>query len=285
MLFCVQHFMNFRRLQIGSTSDKPTSAMDIRIADISAPCRPPLPEDDEPSPSPNLERTGLSVEFELLLKQLVNLHLSEVAQGTQQTSQYFTAATRLILEFFCAWQPVLRCMSFLRFCLLHKQCFVSEVRQRNLLWFLGRYVSYYVACVLHFPLYFAKNWFAPRILLGSVHTVKDKRVSLVEQGAEAVSIHLTQSKSCMHGKSQTLALQSMKKWKSLNELGHLSLGCTFTHFLEHIFASRWHHAKFCLIHVKYEYWMIVWMCVFFELCFSAFFKFKWHITEARHVLE
>eukprot|EP00434_Breviolum_minutum_P003933 symbB.v1.2.003456.t1/scaffold194.1/size275082/17 len=86
--FSVQHSLS---LQIGSTSDKPTSAMDIRIADISAPCRPPLPEDDEPSPSPNLERTGLSVEFELLLKQLVNLHLSEVAQGTQQTSQYFTA--------------------------------------------------------------------------------------------------------------------------------------------------------------------------------------------------
>eukprot|EP00434_Breviolum_minutum_P003929 symbB.v1.2.003454.t1/scaffold194.1/size275082/15 len=65
--------------------------MDIRIADISAPCLPPLPEHDEPSPSPNLERTGLSVEFELLLEQLVNLHLSEVAQATQQTSQYFTA--------------------------------------------------------------------------------------------------------------------------------------------------------------------------------------------------
>ena len=94
--------------------------------DISAPCQPaPLDGDGSPSPSKNLERTGLSLEFELLLEQLVNLHLSEVAQGTQQTSQYFTAATRLILQFFCSWQPVLRCVSFLHFCLLRKQSFES----------------------------------------------------------------------------------------------------------------------------------------------------------------
>ena len=136
MLFCVQHFMNFRRLQIGSTSDKPTSAMDIRIADISAPCLPPLPEHDEPSPSPNLERTGLSVEFELLLEQLVNLHLSEVAQATQQTSQYFTAATRLILQFFCSWQPVLRCMWFFLClnCFLRKQFFRKHVMSNSKIW-------------------------------------------------------------------------------------------------------------------------------------------------------
>ena len=70
--------------------------MDTDIADISAPHQPPLPEGEQ-APSPNLERTGLSMEFELLLEQLVTLHLSEVAQATQQTSQYFTAATRLIL--------------------------------------------------------------------------------------------------------------------------------------------------------------------------------------------
>ena len=91
--------------------------------DIPAPCVPALPDlpDDEPSPSKNLKRTGLSLEFELLLEQLVNLHLSEIAQGTQQTSEHFTAATRLILQFFCAWQPVLRCVSFLHFCLLRGQ--------------------------------------------------------------------------------------------------------------------------------------------------------------------
>ena len=49
------------------------------------------------------------------------------------------------------------------------------------------------------------------------------------------------------------------------------LGLHETHFLKHIFASRWQHAKMCQVLLKYEYWMIVWMCVFFELCFSAFF--------------
>ena len=96
--------------------------MDTDIADISAPHQPPLPEGEQ-APSPNLERTGLSMEFELLLEQLVTLHLSEVAQATQQTS---TAATRLILQFFCSWQPVLRCVWFFRvFCFLCKQFFES----------------------------------------------------------------------------------------------------------------------------------------------------------------
>ena len=258
--------------------------MDTDIADISAPHQPPLPE-GEPAPSPNLERTGLSMEFELLLEQLVNLHLSEVAQGTQQTSQYFTAATRLILQFFCSWQPVLRCVWFFRClnCFLRKQFFDSmwwvipkfgstPKKKSSVILFWG--VMSFLCCM--FPARSTSRIFRPvqaaavAFVIWEVHEAVQHRVKdnrLVKQGTKSVSIQLTQSKSCLHGKHQNLAVPSMKKSKSpsLHEIQNLSLGCTRlheTHFFKHIFASRWQHAKMCqfFLNTNIE-WLFECVCV------------------------
>ena len=267
--------------------------MDTDIADISAPRHPPLPE-GEPAPSPNLERTGLSMEFELLLEQLVNLHLSEVAQGTQQTSQYFTAATRLILQFFCSWQPFLRCVWFFGvFCFLYicKQFFESMwwaipfwkcAKELFCLIFLG------ALCFLcrMFPALSAE-WICIKDLSGSSPTcscgIRDLRGSRGSAtNGERQSVSTARNKLSLHSVD---AEQILFAWQAseLSSAVHeevkesepprdpkFELGLHETPFLKHTLCIKMAARQDVPSFFKYEYWMILWMWVFFELCFSFF---------------